>query len=129
MPGDSDTPGEHVAVTEWSDIDTVTRRLTEAQKQLIKTHLNEGLPEEHAIVWLPEFIEKPGILAVDGAEQLYVVKVEDYSSDAWRATQPETDATYTSDAEYLPKSWTIVFERGDEFERVESEQTGLASFA
>lgn len=128
MPGDDDTPGEHVAVTEWGDIDTVTRRLTEAQKQLIKTYLNDGLPDEHAIVWLPEFISKPGIVPMDGAEQLFIIKVEDYSEDAWRATQPATDAEYTSDAEYLPKSWTIVFERGDDYDRVESEQTGLAAF-
>ena len=118
------TPGEHIEVTSWDDINNVTSRIGEKQKQLIKEHLNERLPDNHVVVWLPEFIRDKSIDPIVGDDQLYVCRVEDYSDDAWAATQDGIEET-----EFLPKSWSIIFERGTEFERIESEQTGLTGWA
>ncbi|WP_226007401.1 hypothetical protein [Natrinema salinisoli] len=124
MPGDTGTPGARIDVTEWRDIDDVTGRITERQKQLVKERLNAGLPgDDYAVVWLPEFIRDKDLETIEGDDQLHVCRVEDYSDDAWTATQDGMD-----DVEYLPKSWTIAFRRGEGFDRVESEQTGLTAW-
>ena len=41
----TNTPGERIEATTWDDINNVTSRINDKQKQLIKEHVNERLPD------------------------------------------------------------------------------------
>lgn len=119
------TPGERITVEEWHDINDVTTRIDDRQKQLIKETLNRGITDGQSLIWLPEFVRGKDLDTVKGDDRLIVCDVEDYSDDAWAATQPGTD----HEPEYLPKGWTVIFEKDEECGEIESDQTGLHGWA
>jgi hypothetical protein len=119
------TPGKRIEVSGWSDIEDTTNQMEERQKQLIKETLNRGLPDRQSLVWLPEFIRDKDLDTVKGDDRLIVCDVEDYSDDAWAATQPDTE----HEPEYLPKGWAVIFEKDEECGEIESDQTGLHGWA
>ena len=117
-------PGDRITVNEWGDIDTTTQRIDEQQKQVVKSLLNDEIPEGKSIIWLPEFInpESKNLETVGGHDQLAVCTVTDYSEDAWAVTQGDTEP------EFVPKDWSVVFDAG-EFDEIVSEQSGLSQWS
>lgn len=116
------TPGEHVEVTKWEDIDSVSSKVSEGEKELVKSVLNRS-DEGVQVVWFPDFIapEEKGLAPIQSGSQLVECRVEDYSDDAWSVQQGNQ-----GDVEFLPKDWVIVFEKVTSDE-LENEQTSLTA--
>lgn len=50
MSRTTNTPGEYVTVDSYDDIDDVSDRVREPEKNTVKQLLNGALPEEHDVV-------------------------------------------------------------------------------
>jgi len=121
----SQTPGQRLEVTSYEQLQDVSSKIDDREIEIVKSLLNNELEpgSDESIVWLPEFIRRGSDLEpVDGSEELFICSVEDYSEDAWGATQQETET------EFLAKSWAVIFDSATS-EELESSQKGLTSWA
>lgn len=128
---DGDGPGDVVEVSEWSDIDNAPSVVTGAEKELVAQLFRDGIPNGYdAVVWIPDFKlddDDVEIEVLEGSDNLAAGVIKSYSDKAWKFIQPHCyDATW---GEFLPKSWTVVFEPTGRLEALEAPQRGLTDFA
>lgn len=121
MPDDSP-----IVVREYADIERADA-LTDVERQRVATILTEQSWDHVARIasWVLDDGEKD-IATVESSDHLAVGTVEDYSPKAYRLVQRHRDG---SPSAFLPKSATVVFQRGAGVESVDTPQTGLAAFA
>lgn len=118
------TDANHVLVTGWESLEPVQHPdLTDRDKQRVATIFTEQSWEY--VIWIPTWLleDKAPIETVESSEHLAVGDIDDYSEKAWQFGQPHRNQPRT---QFLPKSETIVFERGAE--SIETPQQGLAAF-
>lgn len=121
------TPGGYVVVNEYNDIVETTDRISDRDRNIVKTLVNDGLPDDHDVaVWIPDFINininNPEIDAVNSESRIHTGVVEDYSDDAWVFRQDIDEEPV-----FLPKDWVVVFEPATD--SLKSDQVGLSEWS
>lgn len=126
----SDGPGDHIAVSNWGDIDAGPDVVSGRDKQRVATVFRDM--EWDSVVWIPDWIldddDDTDLETVEASDNLVVGQVDDYSAKSWRVYQPHRKDESPDPGGYVAKSQTVHFERTPGLEDIDTPQTGLDAF-